>query len=108
VLTVQGAGAAPLHSDNNMKLGVFALTMKGGAAITTAEGTLGGTWEEQPLLVQAADRAGYEFLLTVPRWRGLGGPSDFAGVGRRRRRDHRADHRACHGARTHLSPHVGG
>jgi FMNH2-dependent dimethyl sulfone monooxygenase len=69
----------PLRGSNKLKLGVFAQNMRGGAAITTAAGTLDGVWAEQPRIAQAADRAGFEFLLPVSRWRSLGGPSDFAG-----------------------------
>jgi alkanesulfonate monooxygenase SsuD/methylene tetrahydromethanopterin reductase-like flavin-dependent oxidoreductase (luciferase family) len=71
-------GIHPLRKDNPLKLGVFAMNMTGGAAMTTAEGTLEGTWDEQLYIARAADQAGFEFLLPVSRWRGLSGPSKFA------------------------------
>jgi dimethylsulfone monooxygenase len=68
----------PMRNDNPLKLGVFAMNMTGGAAMTTAPGTLAGTWDEQLDIARVADAAGFEFLLPVSRWRELAGPSRFA------------------------------
>jgi alkanesulfonate monooxygenase SsuD/methylene tetrahydromethanopterin reductase-like flavin-dependent oxidoreductase (luciferase family) len=67
----------PLFNDNRFKLGVFCFNVSHGAAITTAEGTLTPTWAENVQIAQAADRAGWEFLLPLGRWRGFGGAINF-------------------------------
>ena len=67
----------PLFNDNRFKLGVFCFNVSHGTTITTAEGTLTPTWEENVRIAQAADRAGWEFLLPLGRWRGFGGRIKF-------------------------------
>jgi dimethylsulfone monooxygenase len=67
----------PLLNENPFKLGVFSFNVKSGGAITTAEGSLRGTWDEQVAIAQAADRGGWDFVLPVARWRGMGGPSGY-------------------------------
>lgn len=63
----------PLFNDNPFKLGIFCLNVSNGTAMTTAEGTLIPTWEENVRIARAVDRAGWEFLLPLGRWRGFGG-----------------------------------
>ena len=41
--------------------------------MTTAPGTLIPTWDQTVRIAQAADGAGWEFLLPLGRWRGFGG-----------------------------------
>jgi alkanesulfonate monooxygenase SsuD/methylene tetrahydromethanopterin reductase-like flavin-dependent oxidoreductase (luciferase family) len=71
--------ALPLFNANRFKLGIFCMNVSYGTTMTTAEGTLTPTWEENVRIAQAADAAGWEFLLPLGRWRGLGGQIDFNG-----------------------------
>jgi alkanesulfonate monooxygenase SsuD/methylene tetrahydromethanopterin reductase-like flavin-dependent oxidoreductase (luciferase family) len=63
----------PLFNDNPFKLGIFCLNVSHGTTMTTAPGTLTPTWDQTVRIAQAADRAGWEFLLPLGRWRGSGG-----------------------------------
>ena len=67
----------PLFNQNPFKLGIFCLNVSHGTAITHAEGTLTPTWEENVRIAQAVDKAGWEFLLPLGRWRGFGGDINF-------------------------------
>jgi FMNH2-dependent dimethyl sulfone monooxygenase len=71
--------SVPLRNENILKLGVFAFNASGGTSITKAAGTIIPTWDENRAIAQAADAAGWEFLLPLGRWRGLGGATDFNG-----------------------------
>jgi alkanesulfonate monooxygenase SsuD/methylene tetrahydromethanopterin reductase-like flavin-dependent oxidoreductase (luciferase family) len=70
----------PLFNDNKLKLGLFSINCSYGCAISTAPGTLQIDWKENLKLSQAADRAGYEVLVPVGRWRGFGGATNFNGT----------------------------
>ncbi|HEY7062415.1 MAG TPA: LLM class flavin-dependent oxidoreductase [Chloroflexota bacterium] len=69
----------PLFNDNRIKLGVFALNVSSGCAITTAEGRLELTWPTVRAIARLADEAGFEAMVPVARWLGFGGPSNFNG-----------------------------
>lgn len=71
--------AGPLFNANRFKLGIFCMNVSYGTTMTTAEGTLTPTWDENVRIAQAADAAGWEFLLPLGRWRGLGGSIDMNG-----------------------------
>jgi hypothetical protein len=61
--------------DNEMKLGTFCLNISGGMMMSTAaKNTL--DWGENVAVAQAADSAGWEFLLPLGRWRGQGGTNN--------------------------------
>ena len=61
--------------DNEMKLGTFCLNISGGMMMSTAaKNTL--DWRENVAVAQAADSAGWEFLLPLGRWRGQGGTNN--------------------------------
>ena len=66
-----------LFNDNTMKLGTFCQNVSQGTFMTTAEGTLTPTWAENARIATTLDAAGWEFLLPLGRWRGLGGQIDF-------------------------------
>jgi alkanesulfonate monooxygenase SsuD/methylene tetrahydromethanopterin reductase-like flavin-dependent oxidoreductase (luciferase family) len=68
-----------LLNDNKLKLGVFAANVSHGGTATTAEGTLEMTWPNTLAIALAADRAGFEALVPVARWKGFGGPTNFNG-----------------------------
>ena len=67
----------PLFNENRFKLGVFSFNVSYGTTMTFAEGTVTPTWEENVRIAQAADSAGWEFLLPLGRWRGWGGKTNF-------------------------------
>ena len=69
----------PLFNDNRMKLGTFCTNCSAGTVASTAEGTLQLTWANTKALAQGADRAGFEALVPVGRWKGFGGLTDFNG-----------------------------
>jgi len=66
-----------MRNANKFKLGVFSMNVSHGTTITTAPGTLVPTWEQNVQIAQAADEAGWEFLLPLGRWRGFGGRTNF-------------------------------
>jgi alkanesulfonate monooxygenase SsuD/methylene tetrahydromethanopterin reductase-like flavin-dependent oxidoreductase (luciferase family) len=70
----------PRYSDNRLKLGVFGANVSNGCAATTAPGYLEMTWPNSRDIVTTADRAGFEALVPVARWRGFGGATDFNGT----------------------------
>ena len=66
----------PLYNDNAYKLGIFCMNVSSGASMTKAPGRLTPTWAENVRIAQAADRAGWEFLLPLGSWRGMGGETN--------------------------------
>lgn len=69
--TVDKATTPVLGSPNALKLAVFSANMAGGANLTHAPEALQVTWPEARGVAQAADRAGFEALIPVARWRGM-------------------------------------
>lgn len=63
----------PLHGPNRFKLGVFSTNADGGLAITTVPERWPARWEDNLAAARIADRAGFDFLLPIARWRGFGG-----------------------------------
>jgi dimethylsulfone monooxygenase len=70
----------PLYNDNKLKLGVFGGNVSNGCAATTAEGHLEMTWPNAKDIAVTADRAGFEALVPVARWKGFGGKTNFNGT----------------------------
>ena len=68
-----------LYSDNKMKLGIFGANCDSGCAVTEVPERHMLTWETSKKIAQAADRAGFEMMVPVARWKGLGGSTDFNG-----------------------------
>ena len=66
-----------LHSPNRFKLAVFGLNVSGGCSVTSAQGAFSGSWADAKELAQTADRLGIEALVSVARWRGFGGETNF-------------------------------
>jgi alkanesulfonate monooxygenase SsuD/methylene tetrahydromethanopterin reductase-like flavin-dependent oxidoreductase (luciferase family) len=64
-----------LPGDNEMKLGTFCLNISGGMMMSTAAKSA-LDWQENVAVAQAADSAGWEFLLPLGRWRGQGGANN--------------------------------
>jgi alkanesulfonate monooxygenase SsuD/methylene tetrahydromethanopterin reductase-like flavin-dependent oxidoreductase (luciferase family) len=75
-----GREGNPLWNDNKMKLGIFGANVSNGCAMTMAEGRLETTWPNTKLISTIADRAGFEAMVPVARWKGFGGPTNFNGT----------------------------
>ena len=69
----------PLFNDNKMKLGLFGPNCDSGCAVTKVPERLRLTWDSAKAIVQAADRVGFEVIVPVARWKGLGGETNFNG-----------------------------
>jgi alkanesulfonate monooxygenase SsuD/methylene tetrahydromethanopterin reductase-like flavin-dependent oxidoreductase (luciferase family) len=77
--SVDRTSSSAIFNDNKFKLGIFGLNCDSGAAMTTAEERLKLSWPATRAIAVAADRAGYELLVPISRWLGLGGPTNFEG-----------------------------
>ena len=69
-----------VYNDNRLKLGIFGTNVSYGTAATTAEGHFETTWPNVADIAITADKAGFEALIPVARWRGFGGTTDFNGT----------------------------
>jgi dimethylsulfone monooxygenase len=68
--------ANALHNANRLKLGLFSLNADGGIAITTVPERWQASWPDIADVARMADRAGFEFILPIARWKGFGGERD--------------------------------
>jgi alkanesulfonate monooxygenase SsuD/methylene tetrahydromethanopterin reductase-like flavin-dependent oxidoreductase (luciferase family) len=71
----------PVYSDRTLRLGTFGQNLQQGCAITSIDGALEATWPSTLEVARTADRMGFEALVSVGRWRGFGGQTDFNGAG---------------------------
>src|SRR3712207_2041564 len=83
-MTIRGLGEArrssnALFNENRLKLGIFGVNCSNGCAITTAEGRLETTWPNTRSIAVLGDRAGFEAMVPIARWKGFGGPTNFNG-----------------------------
>jgi len=69
----------PLYNDNRLKLGLFSMNCSGGMCVSTAPSSWTIDWSYHRQLVQKADALGFEILVPVARWRGMGGETDYTG-----------------------------
>lgn len=76
---VERATTNALFNGNKLKLGIFGLNCNNGCAMTTAPEGYFLDWEITKKVAQAADNAGFEVLVPVSRWKGLGGANNFNG-----------------------------
>jgi alkanesulfonate monooxygenase SsuD/methylene tetrahydromethanopterin reductase-like flavin-dependent oxidoreductase (luciferase family) len=68
----------PLSSDEHrLSLAVFGINVSGGCSMTSAPDTLGITWDETRRVALAAEAAGFDALVPVARWKGMGGQVNF-------------------------------
>jgi alkanesulfonate monooxygenase SsuD/methylene tetrahydromethanopterin reductase-like flavin-dependent oxidoreductase (luciferase family) len=74
-----GRGTNPMFNRNRMKLGVFALNVSGGTAMTSAAERFEPDWSVVRDIVTRADDAGFEAVAPIARWKGFGGSTDFNG-----------------------------
>jgi alkanesulfonate monooxygenase SsuD/methylene tetrahydromethanopterin reductase-like flavin-dependent oxidoreductase (luciferase family) len=65
-----------MHGPNRFKLGVFSTNADGGLTMTTLPERWPATWDDVVRSAQLADRAGFEFLLPIARWKGFGGQTN--------------------------------
>ena len=77
-----------LHNANRLKLGLFSLNADGGIAITKVPERWQAGWAEIAEVAKMVDRAGFEFILPIARWKGFGGGL-FARCASRRSHSHR-------------------
>lgn len=74
------ASGVPMFNDNKMKLGIFGSNCSHGLMATHAESTYELTWEHTQKIAQLADGLGFEAMLPVARYRGMGGETNFNGT----------------------------
>ncbi|HVW69011.1 MAG TPA: LLM class flavin-dependent oxidoreductase [Steroidobacteraceae bacterium] len=63
----------PLKGPQPFKLGIFSSNASGGLALTTVPERWRASWDDCLTSAQIADRAGFDFILPIARWRGFGG-----------------------------------
>lgn len=68
-----------MTDDSQFRIGLFSLNASGGIAMTKVSERWMGDWDEIIAVAQMADRAGFDFLLPLQRWRGYGGETDPRG-----------------------------
>jgi alkanesulfonate monooxygenase SsuD/methylene tetrahydromethanopterin reductase-like flavin-dependent oxidoreductase (luciferase family) len=66
-----------LASPNRLKLGLFGLNVSNGCSMVDMPGTLRAEWPESVRIAQTVDRLGFEAVIPVARWRGMGGKVNF-------------------------------
>ncbi len=64
-------------SGNPFKLAIFGLNVSGGCSMTDHPDTLKVEWDESVRIAQLADRLGFEAIIPVARWKGMGGKVNF-------------------------------
>lgn len=72
-LTIDKEAAPILGSPNVFKLACFSANIGGGLLMSDVDGPPKAVWPEQVRIAQLADRAGFEALVPLARWRGHGG-----------------------------------
>ncbi|MFC5994571.1 LLM class flavin-dependent oxidoreductase [Pseudonocardia hispaniensis] len=73
------ASGVPMFNENKMKLGIFGANCSHGLMATHAESSYELTWEHTQKIAQIADALGFEAMLPVARYRGMGGETNFNG-----------------------------
>lgn len=66
-----------LNDENQLKLGIFGINMRGGVTLSPIEGMVEGTWDENLRLAKWADRIGIDAIVPIARWRGYGGDANL-------------------------------
>lgn len=75
--SIPAAEAAVLAGTSRLKLGVFAANCSSGASLTSVDETINAEWDESVRIARAADRSGFDAIIPVARWKGMGGDVDF-------------------------------
>lgn len=66
-----------LNSENKLKLGLFGLNVSSGCSMTDRPDTIKVEWDESVRIAKTADRLGFEAVIPVARWKGMGGKVNF-------------------------------
>jgi len=66
-----------LESTHKLKLAVFGANVRSGCSMTDMPDTLTITWPESVAIARAAEAAGFDALIPVARWKGMGGKVNF-------------------------------
>ena len=74
------ADAHALQSPHKLKLGCFGLNVDNACAATKIDGVFQTSWSNVKTITAKADKAGFDALVPVARWRGFGGEIDFNGA----------------------------
>ncbi|MCR1782425.1 LLM class flavin-dependent oxidoreductase [Nocardioides carbamazepini] len=73
------ASGVAMYNRNRMKLGIFGANCSHGLMATHAESSYELTWDHTQRIAQIADGLGFEAMLPVARYRGMGGDTNFNG-----------------------------
>lgn len=79
LVEMRRASGVPMYNENKMKLGIFGSNCSHGLMATHAESTYELTWEHTEKIAKLADALGFEAMLPVARYRGMGGETNFNG-----------------------------
>ena len=79
LLEARRASGVAMFNDNKMKLGIFGANCSHGLMATHAETSYELSWQHTQKIAQIADRLGFEAMLPVARYRGMGGETNFNG-----------------------------
>ncbi|WP_406494413.1 LLM class flavin-dependent oxidoreductase [Streptomyces sp. NBC_00846] len=79
LVAARSASGVPMFNDNKMKLGIFGSNCSHGLMATHAESSYELSWQHTQKIAQIADRIGFEAMLPVARYRGMGGETNFNG-----------------------------
>lgn len=79
LLAARKESGVKMFNDNKMKLGIFGSNCSHGLMATTTETTYELSWDHTKKIAQTADRLGFEAMLPVARYRGMGGDTNFNG-----------------------------
>jgi dimethylsulfone monooxygenase len=71
------AQSNPLFRGNKLKIAVFGANVSHGCCMTFVDGTIKVDWNESVRIAQAAEQAGFDAIIPVARWKGLGGDINF-------------------------------
>lgn len=78
-ISARKASGNSMYNNNKFKLGIFGSNCSHGLMATHAETTYELTWEHTKKIAQKADKLGFEAMLPVARYRGMGGETNFNG-----------------------------
>lgn len=76
-LSVIDRSGHPFFNRNKLKLAVFGTNVSHGCSMTFVDGTIRVNWSESVRIAQAAEQAGFDAMIPVARWKGLGGDINF-------------------------------
>jgi FMNH2-dependent dimethyl sulfone monooxygenase len=73
----EGSPNPVINSPNRLKLAVFAANCSHGSTMSDVPGVIQAEWRESVQIARAAESAGFEAMVPVARWKGMGGAVDF-------------------------------